>query len=210
MSVTTVLVVGVVVLVIARRLYGEPLRGRRMLVAPVAELAIGGYEIVTHGGLTGGEIVSLVVTGALSLALGAGRGATVHLFERRGYLWQRYRPLTFVVWVGAFAARFGVRALLALLGVTSTAALDVHAMTAGHHPALSGGLIGTMLVTSALGFAGEAMVLLPRAMATGIPFAPAGSARGGLLGALLDTGTARGGDPAKVGWSADRRERRRR
>ncbi|HEY3502932.1 MAG TPA: hypothetical protein VGN37_09150 [Actinocatenispora sp.] len=207
MSVTTVLIVGVVVVgVIARRLYGEPLRARRLFVAPLAELVIGGYEIVQHGGLAAGQVLSLVVTGVLSFALGAGRGATVHLFERRGYLWQRYRPLTFLVWIGAFVTRFGVRALFAALGVTATTAIDVHALTTGHRPEFSGALIGTMLITSALGFVGESLVLVPRAMATGVPFAPAGVG-GGLLGGLLDTTGPRTGPAARV-TSSDRRGRR--
>lgn len=179
-----VLVVAVlVVLMIARRIYGEPLRARRLVMAPLAELAIGGYELVTHDGLPAGEWVSLAVTGAVSLALGAARGATLHLFERRGYLWQRYRPRTFAVWAGAFAARFGVRWLFAATGVAGGSAVSVEAIRAGH--GMTPALVGTLLITSGLGFLGESLVLAPRATATGVPLMPAGTRGGGPLGGLL-------------------------
>ncbi|BCJ37630.1 hypothetical protein Athai_51330 [Actinocatenispora thailandica] len=189
-----VLAVGVVLVVvalmIARRVYGEPLKVRRLLLAPLFELAIGGYQIATHGGLPAGEWLSLALTGALSLGLGAARGATVELFERRGVLWQRYRLRTFGVWLAAFVARFGVRALLAVLGVT-TAAASISSLASGGKPHFSAALIGTLLITSGLGFLGESLVLTPRALATGVPLQPSGRTGSPLL-AILDG--VRGGD----------------
>jgi len=189
----TVLIIGVVLvavgLMIARRVYGEPLRARRLLFAPLIELAIGGYQIATHGGLPAGEWLSLAITGVLSLGLGAARGATVDLFERRGYLWQRYRLRTFAVWAAAFVARFGVRALLAVCGVTTAAA----SLTAGGRPEFTPALIGTLLITSGLGFAGESLVLTPRALATGVPMQQ-GRGGGSALTGILDGAGVRGGD----------------
>ncbi|MGA8112236.1 MAG: hypothetical protein WCA46_01085 [Actinocatenispora sp.] len=193
-----VAVVAALVLMIARRLYGEPLRARRLLVAPVVELLIGGYEIAEHGGLDTGEWISLAVTGVVSLAMGFARGSTLHLFERNGYLWQKYRPRTFVVWAVAFVARFGVRAVLALTGVTHTSKMDIHALTGGHG-GFDASLIGVLLITSGLGFLGESMVLTPRALRTGVPFAPAGAARGGLLSGLF--ASVSGGRDARRGDS---------
>lgn len=200
----TVLAIGVVLVVVAlmivRRVYGEPLRARRLLLAPVIELAIGGYQIATHGGLPAGEWLSLALTGAVSLGLGAARGGTVQLFERRGVLWQRYRLRTFLVWVGAFVARFGVRALLAALGVT-TAAASVSSLVSGGRPHFSAALIGTLLITSGLGFLGESLVLTPRALATGVPMQASGSGGSSLLG-ILD-GVR--GDDRPVGGARRRR-----
>lgn len=190
-SLTIVLVIGVVVVLsIARRIYGEPLRARRLLIAPLLELGIGAYQVLEDGGLPAGEWISLAITGVLSLALGAVRGGTLQLFERDGYLWQRYRLRTFVVWAGAFAARFGARLLLAAVGITGAGALTARQITSGHGP--SGAMIGTLLITSGLGFLGESLVLTPRALATGIPLAPPG-ARAGLLGGLLHGGAGRSG-----------------
>lgn len=177
-------VAAVVALVIARRLYGEPVRARRMLLVPVVELVFGGYQIAEHGGLPAGEWVSLTITGAISLAIGLARGATLQLFERRGYLWQRYRPRTFAVWAAAFVLRFAVRWVLSLTGTTHSTPVDVHALASGHG-GFDKSLIGVLLITSGLGFLGESAVLAPRALGSGIPFAPPGTSRGGLLTGLL-------------------------
>jgi hypothetical protein len=104
------------------------------------------------------------------------------------------------VWVGAFVARFGVRALLAALGVT-TAAASVSSLASGGRPHFSAALIGTLLITSGLGFLGESLVLTPRALATGVPMQASGSGGSSLLG-ILDG--VRGGD-RPVGGARRRR-----
>ncbi len=194
MSLTMVAVIAVVVvLMIVRRVYGEPVRARRMLLAPLIELGFGGYELISKGGhLQAGEWASLAVTGVLSLVLGAARGTTIDLFPRRGYLWQRYRPRTFAVWAGAFVARFAVRLIFSAVGLTPSLSATLHGAGSG---GAGNSVLSTLLITSGLGFLGESLVLAPRALRTGVPWQPAGQGRGGLLGGLLDDVVAgRGGE----------------
>ncbi len=185
MSLTMVAVIAVViVLMIVRRVYGEPVRARRMLLAPLIEMGFGVYELISKGGqLPAGEWALLAVTGVLSLVLGAARGATIDLFPRRGYLWQRYRPRTFAVWAGAFVARFAVRLIFSAVGLTPSLSAALHGGGSG---GVGNSLLSTLLITSGLGFLGESMVLAPRALRTGVPWQPAGQGRGGLLGGLFD------------------------
>lgn len=174
-SVLTVLVVAVVaVLVIARRLAGQPLQARRLFLMPLIMLAIGVYEVVRAGSAVSAELwLSIVVTGVLSVALGMVRGGTLRLYERDGAVWQRYTWLTFVVWGVSFAVRFGVRALIG-----GDAAYRNAIMHGGLHGATGSVLIMSMLITSGLGFLGEALVVTPRALRLGVPFASGGGVAG--------------------------------
>jgi membrane protein CcdC involved in cytochrome C biogenesis len=167
-SVVIVLVVAVVaVLVVARRLMGQPVQAKRLFLVPVVMLAVGVYQVVEHAAdVSAALLLSIVVTGVLSVGLGMLRGATLRLYERDGVLWQKYTPWTFVVWAGSFAARFGVRAVLG-----GDAAYRTALAHGGLHGAAGSALMFGMLITSGLGFLGEALVVTPRALRLGLPFA---------------------------------------
>ena len=147
---TILLAVAAVAFVLYSRLKGQPLTARRLLIMPVVLVAIGCSEL-GHPSSTG--VGFLVAAGALSLALGAVRGATVAVFARDGALWYRYRKATLGLWLLTLGARG------ALVGVASAL-----------------GLVGGygMLVSLGLSLLGESAVVGLRAQATGIPFAPDG------------------------------------
>jgi membrane protein CcdC involved in cytochrome C biogenesis len=174
-SVVSVLVVAALaVLMIVRRLAGQPVQAKRLFLLPLIMLAVGGYEVVKSGsGVSASLWLSIVVTGVLSVVLGMARGATLRLYERDGALWQRYTWVTFVVWGVSFVVRFGVRALIG-----GDAAYRTAIAHGGLHGATGSTLIMSMLVTSGLGFLGEALVVTPRALRLGVPFASSGSAAG--------------------------------
>lgn len=174
-SVVTVLVVAAfAVLMIVRRLAGQPVQAKRLFLLPLIMLAIGVYEVVKGGSEVPASLwLSIVVTGALSVVLGMARGATLRLYERDGALWQRYTWVTFVVWGASFVVRFGVRALIG-----GDAAYRTAIAHGGLHGATGSTLIMSMLVTSGLGFLGEALVVTPRALRLGVPFASGGGAAG--------------------------------
>lgn len=146
------IVVVVVVAVVGRRLAGEPLTMKRLVVLPVILCAIGlaGLSKARHPGAAD---VGLVVVGlAVSLGLGMLRGRSVEVAVRNGVLWYRYRWATVAWWVAAAVARVGL--------------MGVERMThAGHL------MSSSLLVGLAATFLGEAAIVYPRARALGAPFA---------------------------------------
>lgn len=172
-----------VVLMVVRRLAGQPVQGSRLVLPPLILIGVGGYQLATHAGeLTGTAAVSLVVTAAVSVVFGVARAATMRLFERDGYLWQRYTGWTFLVMVGAFAARAGVRLVLPMTG----GHVDTHNPGAMFSGSAGHVLMATMLLTSGLGFVGESLVIGSKVMNSGVPLAPSGRG-GGSLGGLVNS-----------------------
>src|SRR5215475_1787952 len=106
------------VAVIAGRMLGRPLVKRRLLVIP-GLLALGGLAQLGDIRFTALAIVLLVVQMAVSLGLGALRGWTIHLYEREGHLWMRYRWTTVALWVLAIVLRLGFVAGGAMMGAAT-------------------------------------------------------------------------------------------
>lgn len=144
-SVQILIIVAVIVLLIGRRLAGQELQLRRVIVLPVilGVLGVGGLDqAVHHPGST--DIGLLVLSLAVSLIFGLLRGRTIEISTRGGTLWYRYRASTVAWWIGALAARLG-------LGAVEHAAGAGHLLTSS----LMLGLAATLL--------GEAAVIYPRA-----------------------------------------------
>src|ERR1700730_10042734 len=97
-----ILIVALLIYVIVRRLQGLPLRIGRVLVVPLVVLALGVSQL-TH--LEARDIALLTVEAVVGLGLGALRGGTIALYERGGYLWFRYRPVTVAIWLATVAVR---------------------------------------------------------------------------------------------------------
>lgn len=139
--------------VMARRLAGEPVRVKRLVVLP---LGLAAWGLVNLGkvanGLSTVDVVVLVVGGLVAVLAGMVRGTTIQVFVRDGVLWQRYRPLTIAVWVALVAVRVG-------LGFGATAV--------GAHRSV---LTASLLLMLGLSLLGEAAVVLPRGLALGVPF----------------------------------------
>lgn len=145
------LVVVVVALVIGRRMTGRPVESRRLVVLP-GVLAVYGWTVLHKSGhLTNTDQVWLGVEGAVSVAIGVVRGSTVRLFERDGYVWSRYRPITLLLWVASIAARF---------------ALEAGAVASGAGKAV---MTSSTILMFGLSLAAESLIVLPRAQASGIP-----------------------------------------
>jgi hypothetical protein len=156
MSPLTVLVaIGIVVYVIGQQLAGRALSGKRVVVPPVVLTAIGILDISgakSHPGAT--DIVLLVVSAALAIAIGAGLGAITRLERRDGHLWAQLPKQGLWLWGGLIAGRLAIAAI---------------AHVDGAHVAA-----GTTAILLMLGLnrAAQALVVVPRAIAAGIPFAP--------------------------------------
>ncbi|NBH10082.1 DUF1453 domain-containing protein [Amycolatopsis sp. SID8362] len=143
-------VLAAVVVLVIRRLRGEPLVAREVFGAPAVLIAIGAYGL-TKLGLTAADAVWLALGSAIGLGFGAVRAATTRLFERDGVLWLRYTPWTFAVWVVAAAVNFGFGAL---------------AVSAGMHEEAR-----PMTLSIGVSLLGEALVVARRAKVIGLPYA---------------------------------------
>jgi hypothetical protein len=149
-AVEIVLIAAAVIFVIGRRLVGEPLQARRLLLMP-AVLGIWGFTQLGH--LDPAAIAVLVAEAVVALGLGAARGLTIAVYEQAGHLWYRYRPMTLAVWV----ATIGVRVAMVL----GASAIGVNLPTSA-----------SILLTFGVSLAGEAAVVAARAQRTGVPYAP--------------------------------------
>ncbi|MFI9361835.1 DUF1453 domain-containing protein [Kitasatospora sp. NPDC053057] len=193
------LIAAVVVVVVVRRLRGEPLNARDLFGPPVVLTGLGLWALSQQHGLGVGGYVWVGVGAALGTAFGALRGATIRVYERDGVLWQRYTGWTFL----AAAISLALMAGFAMLAEHNGLASDARPVQ----------------LSIGVGFLGEALVVGYRALSSGIPFAPerrdsnspfGGRDSGSLfrgLGRGSDWGPGRGSDRGPgwgSGWGSER------
>jgi hypothetical protein len=148
-------VIGIIGFIIFRQVQGEPLRGKRTVLLPAVLTVIGFLNL--HGGgthLAAADIACLVAGTAGSAAIGLAFGAVTRLEARGGYLWAQLPLRGLWLW----AALAGWRAVVIVL------ASGMHA-----HIAASS---ATLLLSLGVNRLGQAAVIVARAMAMGVPFAP--------------------------------------
>jgi hypothetical protein len=146
---------GLIVYVIGHQLAGSALSGRRLVVLPALLTVIGIVEISgdkAHADET--DIVLLVLSAAIAVAIGAVLGAMTRLERRDGYLWAQLPKQGLWLWGGLIVSRVLISAV---------------ADASGAHVAAGSAAILLML---GLNRAAQALVLVPRAITAGIPFAP--------------------------------------
>ncbi|MFD0401401.1 DUF1453 domain-containing protein [Kitasatospora sp. NPDC127121] len=146
------LIAVVVVVVVIRRLRGEPLNARDLFAPPVVLTAIGFWSLVRHPGLGAGDYAWVAAGAALGVGLGVLRGITVTLFERDGVAWQRYTGRTFLVAAGSLAVMAGFGLLAGRFGLAPDAR--------------------PVQLSIGVGFLGEALAVGCRVLVAGLPFAP--------------------------------------
>jgi hypothetical protein len=156
MSFLTVLVaVGIIVYVIGQQLAGAALTGKRVVVLPAVLSVIGIVDIGSSKSRPDAtDIVLLVVSAAIAIAVGAGLGAMTRLERRDGHLWAQLPKQGLLLWGGLIASR------LVIAGIAHAADAHVAAGTT------------VILLTLGLNRVAQALVIVPRAIAAGIPFAP--------------------------------------
>jgi len=161
---TVVAVVGIVFYVIGKQLVGSALSGKRLVVLPVVLTVIGIVEI--NGNklpADATDIVLLVASGSIAVAIGAILGAITRLERRDGYLWAQLPKRGLWLWGGLLVSR------LVITGIAHLSGAHIAAGTSA------------ILLTLGLNRAAQALVVVPRAIAAGIPFAP--EKDGGVFGA---------------------------
>ena len=156
MSVLTVLaVIGIVVYVIGQQLAGSPLSGKRLIVLPAVVTGIGILDLSNSGSHPAAtDIVLLSVSAVIAIAIGVGLGAMTRLERRDGYLWAQLPKRGLWLWGGLLVSR------VAVTGIAHASGAHVAAGTAA------------ILLMLGLNRAAQALVVAPRAVAAGIPFAP--------------------------------------
>jgi hypothetical protein len=175
MSALTVLIaVAIIVLVVGKQVVGTAVSGKRLVVLPAVLTVIGIVDIAgnkAHPDAT--DIVLLVVSAAIAIAIGASLGLMTHLERRDGHLWAQLPKKGLFLWGGLILSRI---------------VIDVVAHGAGAHVASGETAILLML---GLNRAAQALVIVPRAIAAGIPFAP--EKDGSVFGASWFSSTGRQG-----------------
>jgi hypothetical protein len=156
MSLLTVLAaIGIIFYVIGQQVVGRPLQGKRLVVLPAVLTVIGIVELTGHGSHPGAtDIVLLIVSAVIAIATGLALGAITRLERRDGQLWAQLPKKGLWLWAGLIASR------LVLAGI---------AHGTGAHVAAGSSAI---LLILGLNRAAQALVVVPRALAAGIPFAP--------------------------------------
>lgn len=153
-AIEIVAVVALIGYIIVRQVQGQPLRVKRTVALP-AILTVAGFLNLRSGGhLTSADILCLVIGTAGSAAVGLAFGAVTRLESRGGYLWAQLPARGLWLW----AALVGWRVLVMVL------ATGMHA-----HVAASA---VTLLFSLGINRLAQAAVIVPRAMALGVPFAP--------------------------------------
>ena len=149
-------VVAVIGWIIFRQFRGEPLRGKRAVLLPAILTVIGFTDLHGTNGahLQHADIVAIAIGAIGSAIIGLGFGAITRLEERGGYLWAQLPVYGLWLWVALFAWR----------GAAYVIAEGMHA-----HVAAS---TSTLLFGLGLNRLAQAAVIVPRAMAMGVPFAP--------------------------------------
>lgn len=151
-ALTIVLVAGLVIWTIAGRMLGRPLRQRRLFLIP-AILAVVGLTQLSGVHLTAMDLALLVVQIVVGLGIGALRGLTIHLYERDGFLWMRYRWTTLALWVLSIAVRLAFA-------------------FGGHMVGADDGNSQVLMIGFGVSLLGEGLIVAWRANGLGIPFAP--------------------------------------
>jgi hypothetical protein len=149
-------VIGIIGYIIFRQVQGEPLRGKRAVLLPAILTVVGFANLRGSGGahLTADDIACLVVGTAGSAVIGLAFGAIMRLESRGGYLWAQL-PLR-GLWLWAALVAWRVVAILVATGLHA----HVAASTA------------TLLLSLGVNRLAAAAVIVARAMAMGVPFAP--------------------------------------
>ena len=164
-------VIAIVVYLIGGQLKGQPLRGKRLIVLPVILTVIGAVDLGNGGAAVQTlDIVLIVVSAVVAAGLGVGQGTMMRLERRDGTLWGQLPMAGLWLW----AALLSSRGVIAAIGAG-----------AGAHVAASTASILLVLGVNRLA---QALVITPRAIRAGIPFAPEKDGSTFLSGAFTSQG----------------------
>ena len=153
---TIVAVVAVLIYIIARQLLGEPIRSRRLIILPGVLTIIGAADLAKHTvHPTSTDILLIAVGAAIAAVTGVAQGRAMRLQKRDGSLWGQLPLQDLWLWALLYASRGG------LIGA---------AHATGAH--VAAGAQSELLILGINRLA-QAAIVATRALAAGIPLAPA-------------------------------------
>jgi hypothetical protein len=149
-------VIGIIGFIIFKQLKGEALHGKRAVLLPAILTVIGFTDLHAANGqrLQTVDITWIAIGCVGSVLIGLAFGAITRLESRGGYLWAQLPAFGLWLWAAMFAWRVA----------TMVVASGMHARVAAS--------TSTLLFSLGLNRLAQAAVILPRAMAMGVPFAP--------------------------------------
>jgi hypothetical protein len=145
-------VIGIIVYVVGQQVVGSALSGKRLVVLPAVLTVIGIADIGDHVGAT--DVVLLGVSAMIAIATGIGLGVLTRVERRDGHLWAQLPMRGLWLWGGLIASR------VLVTGIGHATGAHVAAGTTA------------ILLMLGLNRAAQALVVVPRAISAGIPFAP--------------------------------------
>jgi hypothetical protein len=153
---TVIVVLGIMAYSVGRQLAGEPLRVKRLIGLPAALTVIGIIEVARSKGSapTQTDLVLIGAGCAVNAVIGIGQGRLMRLESRNGYLWGQM-PKSVLWW---WAAKIACGVVLDGIGHALGAELAT--------------VSAVMLLRLGVNRLAQAAIVAPRALASGVPFAP--------------------------------------
>src|ERR1700677_3632044 len=147
-------VIAIVGYVLYQQLTGQALQLKRAVVLPAVVTVIGFVDLRHAGHLRPADVLWLSVGAAGAIAIGLALGVITRVYSRDGVLWTRLPMAGLWLWGGLLAWRLVI--MLVAKGMDADVA----------------GSVTPLLFTLGLNRLAQAAVVVPRAMASGIPFGP--------------------------------------
>jgi hypothetical protein len=166
-------IIGVIGFVIFQQVAGQKVRGKRLVLLPAVLTIVGFVDLHDARNLHTADYVWLAAGAAGALVIGLAFGVITRLSSRDGVLWAQLPLRGLWLWVALIAWRGLVMVLAARTGAHVAASTT------------------PLLFTLGLNRLGQAAVIVPRAMLSGIPFAPEKDGSTFLAGAFDGAGRDR-------------------
>ncbi len=163
---TIAAVIAIIGYVIVRQLRGEPLRGRRVVLLPVVLIAVGVANLNGANHLKSVDVICIVASAVVAIAIGLSQGAMMHLESRNGNLWGRMAPRGLWLWAALIVSRLVVSAIALALGAKAATSVD------------------SILLVLGLNRLAQAAIIAFRAVGAGVSFAPERDGKVFLAGVL--------------------------
>jgi hypothetical protein len=156
MSVITVLAaIGIIAFTVGQQLMGATLNGRRVVILPLVLTGIGILDVTGHKAHPDSADIAIVAASAvIAIVSGVILGLMTRIASKGGYLWAQLPKQGLFVWAVFFTSRIGLMIVAHLAGAHVAASTDA------------------ILLSLGLNRVAQAAIVVPRAIAANIPFAP--------------------------------------
>jgi hypothetical protein len=169
--VIVLVVIAVVASVIVRQLKGEALRGKRVVLLPAVLLAVGAWNLAGTKHLNVADIALIATSAVIATGIGVAQGMAMRLESRNGGLWGQLPVRGLWLWGGLVVSRVVMMVVAVPLSAHAVSSTD------------------SILLVLGINRLAQAALIVARALASGIPFAPEKDGKTFLSGLLGDATT---------------------